>query len=225
VLVSILVAGVLSAISTSWQLNRRLSTLRPLSSGPRTAWLVVLVVVLSALVSAAVASVQLLPAGGSITSAALGIGTSVPIAGGPKRRSQKDNVDEEENRDPDSSAIVQHLNEILELIGSIANRAENTLIGLKTLKVERTVREIQNLTRDATSPPYEHISLLLETMIEDSSSKSKDLFSGQLRGATKAADPLTRMIRLAYELGQEELILTLVRERTSPGPTPPANPS
>jgi hypothetical protein len=222
VLASILIAGALGAISASFQVHTRLSGLRPLSSGSKAKWLFVSIVVLSAVVSAAIASVQFLPAGGSITSVALGVGTSVPISGGLRSRSRREEGGESGGS---NSALVQHLGQILEMIGSLANKLQDMLAGAKLLKVAEVVHEIRVLTHSGTYPAQEHITNALESLIEDSTAKNKSALAGRLRAISNAGDPLTPLIRLAYEMGQEEVILQLVRGHTSEGPTPPATPS
>ena len=76
--ISIWIAVSVGAVSTWAQLYVRFSERRPFKS-LKTATLFVFIGLFAAVVSAALASVPLLPVGGEVAGATVGLGTSVPF--------------------------------------------------------------------------------------------------------------------------------------------------
>ena len=211
--VSIWIAASIGAVSTWAQLYVRFSERRPFKS-VKTASLFVFIGLFAGVVSGALAYVPLLPVGGEVASATIGLGTSVPFAQGPggslKTRNTKT-----------ATEITKVVNGLWEISALMSNRLSGLLAAAKTRRVDDVVRKINALTQGDDYPPFERVSSPLKSLINNRTGKERENYKGRLAAAYRRCqsenDPLKPLIELAYDMHQEGLILDLVRENARPG--------
>jgi hypothetical protein len=211
---SVWIAGLLGAACTWIQLYLRFFERRPFEA-PRTAALFGFIGVFAGAVSGAVAWLPLLPVGGEIAGVTLGLGTTVPFTRAPgssllRARSTRT-----------STEITRALNSLWEIAALMANRLDRMLARAKSCRVDQVVRKIDALTREDEYPPFERVNSVLGVLVGNFTDKNRDVYTGRLAAAYQDCkndrNPLTRLIGLAYDMGQEGAILDLVRENTRPG--------
>ena len=143
--ISIWIAVSVGAVSTWAQLYVRFSERRPFKS-LKTATLFVFIGLFAAVVSAALASVPLLPVGGEVAGATVGLGTSVPFSQGPGGSLRTRNT-------KTATEITKVLNGLWEIAALMSNRLSGLLAAAKTRRVDDVVRKINALTQVTSTHP------------------------------------------------------------------------
>ena len=210
--VSIWIAASIGAAATWAQLYVRFSERRPFES-LKTATLFVFIGLFAAVISGALAFIPLLPVGGEVAGATVGLGTSVPFSQGPggslKTRNAKT-----------ATEITKALNGLWEIAALMSNRLSGLLAAAKTRRVDDVVRKISTLTECDDYPPFERVSSALRSLINNRTGKERENYKGRLAAAYRRCqsdnEPLKPLVELAYDMHQEGLILELVRRNTRP---------
>ena len=216
--VSIWIAASLGAVSTWDQLYVRFSERRPFES-LKTATLFVFIGLFASVISGALASVPLLPVGGEVAGATVGLGTSVPFSQAPGGSLRTRNA-------KTTTEITKALNGLWEIAALMSNRLSGLLAAAKTRRVDDVVRRINALSQGDEYPPFERVSSALKSLTNNQTGKEKETYKGRLAAAYRRCqsdkEPLKVLIELAYDMHQEGLILDLVRENAQrdPGTSP-----
>jgi hypothetical protein len=173
--VSIWIAASLGAVSTWAQLYVRFSERRPFGS-LKTAALFVSIGLFASVISGALASVPVLPVGGEIAGATVGLGTSVPFSQAPGGSLRTRNA-------KTATEITKALNGLWEMAALMSNRLSGLLAAAKTRRVDDVVRRINALTHGDDYPPFERVSSALKSLINNRTGKERELqgtFGGRL---------------------------------------------
>jgi hypothetical protein len=212
VLPSVWMAALLGAVSTWIQLYLRFSERRPFEAW-KTGTFFIFIGVFAGGVSGALALVPLLPVGGEVAGATVGLGTSVPFSQPPGGSLRTRNT-------KTATEITKVLNSLWAIASLMSNRLSGMLSAAKTRRVDDVVREINALSQSDPYPPFERANSALGWLVDNRTGKDRDVYKGRLASVYQECkndpDPLTRLISLAYDMNQEGLILDQARLNARP---------
>jgi len=213
--VSIWLAAAVGAVATWAQLYLRFSERRPFEA-LKTTLLFVFIGLFAGAVSGALTSIPLfLPVGGEVAGAAVGLGTSVPFS----QEQPEGPLDTRSTKI--ASEITRALKKLLAITALMSSRLDRLLSAAKTRRVGDVIRKINELSQDDDYPPFERVNNGLKSLIANLTGKERDRYKGKLKYAYRKCktepEPLERLISLAYDMGQEGLILDQAREMARTG--------
>jgi len=204
----------MGAAATWGQLYVRFSERRPFES-LKTATLFVFIGLFAGVISGALAFVPLLPVGGEVAGATVGLGTSVPFSQGPGGSLKTRNA-------RTATEITKALNGLWEIAALMSNRLSGLLAAAKTRRVDDVVRKINGLTECDDYPPFERVSSALKSLVNNRTGKKRENYKGRLAAAYRRCqsenEPLKPLVELAYDMHQEGLILELARRNARRDP-------